>query len=324
MIFSTLLFAFGKSYLILFLARAVQGIGSACAATGGMGMLAQQYSDDKQRARYMGIAMGGMALGLLIGAPYGGAMYDIFHGKEICFLILAGLGVLGVGLQLLVLPPKLEFHEHTSESTSMRKLLMDPRILIAAGSIFVGNLGLGVLSPGLQLWMVDKWNSSAFELGVVFFPSSLAYLIGTTFVPSISIKLGRWRCVLFALPIIAICLSFVSFAPAIFWLFIPITVIGICISFIDSAMIPLITHMAYIKHKDETNAYAISDAGLSIAFFIAPFASGPLVQTIGFQWTTWAFAIGILCFAPLALLLRKPSKGERLQETSITSSVTKM
>ncbi|CAJ0943878.1 unnamed protein product, partial [Mesorhabditis belari] len=286
-----------------------------------MGMLAQQYSDDKQRARYMGIAMGGMALGLLIGAPYGGAMYDIFHGKEICFLILAGLGVLGVGLQLLVLPPKLEFHEHTSESTSMRKLLMDPRILIAAGSIFVGNLGLGVLSPGLQLWMVDKWNSSAFELGVVFFPSSLAYLIGTTFVPSISIKLGRWRCVLFALPIIAI-------------------LIGICISFIDSAMIPLITHMAYIKHKDETgakfdesssddeifsaNAYAISDAGLSIAFFIAPFASGPLVQTIGFQWTTWAFAIGILCFAPLALLLRKPSKGERLQETSITSSVTKM
>ncbi|CAJ0943894.1 unnamed protein product, partial [Mesorhabditis belari] len=353
MILSTILFAFGQSYGILFAARAVQGIGSACAATAGMGMLAQQYSDDKERSRYMGIAMGGMALGLLVGPPYGGAMYDIFHGKEACFLILAGLGVIGAGLQLLVLPPKLQFQEQVSDSTSLRRLLMDPRIVIAAASIVVGNLGLGVLIPGLQLLMVDKWNSTAFQLGIIFFPCSLAYLIGTTFVPALALKFGRWRCVLIALPTISICLVSISLAPAMYWLYLPITIIGMCISFIDSAMIPLLGQMAYLKHKAEerlteighfteaspllsarkesevdsedsqisstyaANAYAISDAGLSIAYWVAPMASGPLVQWIGFKWMTWAFAIGIVCFAPLAIFLRNPTGSSRIRGDSI-------
>ncbi|CAJ0926330.1 unnamed protein product, partial [Mesorhabditis belari] len=294
-----------------------------------------------------------LSRGLLVGPPYGGAMYDIFHGKEACFLILAGLGVIGAGLQLLVLPPKLQFQEQVSDSTSLRRLLMDPRIVIAAASIVVGNLGLGVLIPGLQLLMVDKWNSTAFQLGIIFFPCSLAYLIGTTFVPALALKFGRWRCVLIALPTISICLVSISLAPAMYWLYLPITIIGMCISFIDSAMIPLLGQMAYLKHKAEerlteighfteaspllsarkesevdsedsqisstyaANAYAISDAGLSIAYWVAPMASGPLVQWIGFKWMTWAFAIGIVCFAPLAIFLRNPTGSSRIRGDSI-------
>lgn len=40
-------FAFGRSYWILFLARALQGIGSSCSSVSGMGMLADRYTDDK-------------------------------------------------------------------------------------------------------------------------------------------------------------------------------------------------------------------------------------------------------------------------------------
>lgn len=60
-------FAFGRTYPVLFIARALQGIGSSCSSVSGMGMLADRYTDDKERGNAMGIALGGLALGVLIG-----------------------------------------------------------------------------------------------------------------------------------------------------------------------------------------------------------------------------------------------------------------
>lgn len=58
----------------------------------GMGMLADRYQDDKERGNAMGIALGGLALGVLIGPPFGGLMYQ-FVGKSAPFLILSALAL---------------------------------------------------------------------------------------------------------------------------------------------------------------------------------------------------------------------------------------
>lgn len=58
----------------------------------GMGMLAERYPDDEERGNAMGIALGGLALGLLIGPPFGGVMYE-FVGKTAPFLILSALAL---------------------------------------------------------------------------------------------------------------------------------------------------------------------------------------------------------------------------------------
>ena len=42
MFFSTLIFAVGKSYSVLFMARSLQGVGSAFADTGGLSMIADR------------------------------------------------------------------------------------------------------------------------------------------------------------------------------------------------------------------------------------------------------------------------------------------
>ena len=65
MFLSTITFAFGSSYYMLFVARAVQGIGSACSSVAGLGMLADRYPDDEERGHAMGIALGGLAMGVL-------------------------------------------------------------------------------------------------------------------------------------------------------------------------------------------------------------------------------------------------------------------
>ena len=51
-------------------------------------MLAAFYPDDRERGNAMAIALGGLALGVMIGPPFGGVMYE-FVGRAAPFLILA-------------------------------------------------------------------------------------------------------------------------------------------------------------------------------------------------------------------------------------------
>ena len=60
-------------------------------------MLADRYPDDKERGNAMGIALGGLALGVLIGPPFGGFMYQ-FVGKSAPFIVLACLALFDGGM----------------------------------------------------------------------------------------------------------------------------------------------------------------------------------------------------------------------------------
>lgn len=55
-------------------------------------MLAESYPDDKERGNAMGLALGGLALGVLIGPTFGGFMYQYFN-KSVPFLVLAFLAL---------------------------------------------------------------------------------------------------------------------------------------------------------------------------------------------------------------------------------------
>nr|CUU98711.1 hypothetical transcript [Hymenolepis microstoma] len=65
MFISTIVFAFGETYIVLLIARAIQGAGSACSSVSGMGTIATYYTDSKERTRAFGIALSGLALGVL-------------------------------------------------------------------------------------------------------------------------------------------------------------------------------------------------------------------------------------------------------------------
>lgn len=171
MFISTLVFAFGSSYTTLFTARAIQGIGSACTSVAGMSMLADRFPDDAERGHAMAIALGGLAMGLVIGPPFGGFMYE-FIGKASPFIVLAMLALFDGLLQLLVLQPRVvKSHE---EGASLMTLIKDPYILVAAGAITFANTGIAILEPSLPLWMMDKMQASNWEQGVAFLPAALS------------------------------------------------------------------------------------------------------------------------------------------------------
>uniref|UniRef100_A0A663MIK2 Solute carrier family 18 member A1 n=1 Tax=Athene cunicularia TaxID=194338 RepID=A0A663MIK2_ATHCN len=175
MFISTVMFAFSGTYTLLFVARALQGVGSSFSSVAGLGMLASVYTDDFERGNAMGIALGGLALGVLIGAPFGSVM-DEFVGKSSPFLVLAFLALLDGGEK------------------------------ISQGALCFSNMGVAMLEPTLPIWMMQTMCSPKWQLGMAFLPASISYLIGTNLFGILANKMGRWLCSLVGMAVVGISL----------------------------------------------------------------------------------------------------------------------
>ncbi|CAH1641990.1 unnamed protein product [Spodoptera littoralis] len=316
MFLSTLIFAFGRSYSVLFIARALQGIGSSCSSVSGMGMLAERYPDDKERGNAMGIALGGLALGVLIGPPFGGLMYE-FVGKTAPFLMLSALA-LGDGLlQLMILQPGVVRQE--SEPPSLKALVSDPYILIAAGAITFANVGIAMLEPSLPIWMADTMEARRWQQGVAFLPASICYLIGTNLFGPLGHKMGRWLAACSGLIIIGLCLILIPMARKLEHLIIPNAGLGFAIGMVDSSMMPELGFLVDIRHAAVYGSvYAIGDTAFCLGYAVGPALSGALMNSIGFEWMLVIIAVLNFGYAPCLLFLRSPPARDEKQSLIIS------
>ena len=144
---------------------------------------------------------------MIVGPPFGGVVYEFF-GKEAPFVILATLGLIDGLLQLLILQPDVNKIQK-EEGASLKKLIKDPYILIAAGAIAFANMSIAIIEPSLPIWMINTMNSENWQLGAAFLPASISYLIGTNLFGRISHKIGRWLCSLIGLVVISVSLILV-------------------------------------------------------------------------------------------------------------------
>ncbi|CAK1550212.1 unnamed protein product [Leptosia nina] len=316
MFLSTIIFAFGRSYSVLFIARALQGIGSSCSSVSGMGMLAERYPDDKERGNAMGIALGGLALGVLIGPPFGGLMYE-FVGKTAPFLMLSALA-LGDGLlQLMILQPGVVRQE--TDPPSLKALITDPYILVAAGAITFANVGIAMLEPSLPIWMADTMEARRWQQGVAFLPASICYLIGTNLFGPLGHKMGRWLAACSGLIIIGLCLILIPMARKMEHLIIPNAGLGFAIGMVDSSMMPELGFLVDIRHAAVYGSvYAIGDTAFCLGYAVGPAFSGALVNSIGFEWMLVIIALLNFAYAPVLLLLRSPPARDEKQSLIIS------
>ncbi|RVE68753.1 hypothetical protein OJAV_G00094790 [Oryzias javanicus] len=309
MFVSTIMFAFSGTYALLFFARSLQGIGSSFSSVAGLGMLASVYTDDEERGIAMGIALGGLAMGVLIGAPFGSVMYD-FVGKRAPFLILAFLAVFDGALQLCILQPS-KISPGSVEGTPLLTLLKDPYILISAGSLCFANMGVAILEPTLPIWMMQTMCSPKWQLGVAFLPASISYLIGTNLFGVLANKMGRWLCSMLGMVIVGISLLCVPFATSIYGLIGPNGGLGFAIGMVDSSMMAIMGYLVDIRHASVYGTvYAIADVALCMGFAIGPSTGGALVQAVGFPCLMVFIGVINILYAPLCLLLRNPAVRE--------------
>ncbi|XP_060698110.1 synaptic vesicular amine transporter [Hemiscyllium ocellatum] len=309
MFISTVMFAFSKSYVLLFLARSLQGIGSSCSSVAGMGMLASVYTNDEERGNAMGIALGGLAMGVLVGPPFGSVMYE-FVGKTAPFLILSALALLDGALQLFILQPS-KAQPESHKGSSLFALLRDPYILIAAGAICFANMGIAMLEPALPIWMMETMCSAKWQLGIAFVPASVSYLIGTNIFGVLAHKMGRWLCSLLGMIIVGISIVCVPLAKNIYGLIVPNFGVGFAIGMVDSSMMPIMGYLVDLRHVSVYGSvYAIADVAFCMGFALGPSTGGAIAKTIGFPWLMVIIGIIDIIYAPLCFFLRSPPAKE--------------
>uniref|UniRef100_A0A8C7N724 Solute carrier family 18 member A2 n=1 Tax=Oncorhynchus kisutch TaxID=8019 RepID=A0A8C7N724_ONCKI len=292
MFLSTIMFAFSSSYTLLFLARSLQGVGSSCSSVAGMGMLASVYTDDEERGNAIGIALGGLAMGVLVGPPFGSIMYE-FVGKTAPFLILAVLAVLDGALQLFILQPS----------------KVEPEVITFSfpGSICFANMAIAMLEPALPIWMMETMCPRKWQLGVAFLPASISYLIGTNIFGVLAHKMGRWLCSLIGMVLVGVSILCVPFAKDIYGLILPNFGVGFAIGMVDSSMMPIMGYLVDLRHVSVYGTvYAIADVAFCMGFALGPSAGGAIAKNIGFPWLMTIIGVVDILFAPLCYFLRSP------------------
>uniref|UniRef100_A0A3B4UIL1 Solute carrier family 18 member A1 n=1 Tax=Seriola dumerili TaxID=41447 RepID=A0A3B4UIL1_SERDU len=307
MFVSTIMFAFSGTYALLFFARSLQGIGSSFSSVAGLGMLASVYTNDEERGIAMGIALGGLAMGVLIGAPFGSVMYE-FVGKSAPFLILAFLALFDGALQLCILQPS-----KISPGVSPLNILRDrrPLVFVSPGSLCFANMGVAILEPTLPIWMMQTMCSPKWQLGMAFLPASVSYLIGTNLFGILANKMGRWLCSMLGMFIVGISLLCVPFATSIYGLIGPNGGLGFAIGMVDSSMMAIMGYLVDIRHASVYGSvYAIADVALCMGFAIGPSTGGALVQAVGFPCLMVFIGVINILYAPLCFLLRNPAVRE--------------
>uniref|UniRef100_A0A1I8FMV2 Solute carrier family 13 member 2 n=1 Tax=Macrostomum lignano TaxID=282301 RepID=A0A1I8FMV2_9PLAT len=270
-------------------------------------------------------------------------MYQ-FVSKEAAFLLLAGLALLDGVLQLLVLKPGVR--REAQGRRPLKNLLRDPYILLAAGSITFGNMGIAMLEPSLPIWMKDTMRAQKWEQGVAFLPCSISYLIGTTCLarspsglagerarlflgqcnrvrlgacrrkqrngqdylrlPPLTMEPTGWLSAGLGMVIMGVCLIIIPFANSLATWWCQTFGLGFAIGMVDSSMMPLMGYLVDLRH--------VSVYGSVYAIATSPSASALRSagserqhrQEMGFRWMMWSIAIIAFIYAPLHYFLRDP------------------
>jgi MFS family permease len=180
LIVSLALYTGATGPVMLFAARAVQGMAGGLAWTAGLALLASAYPAAR-RGRALGTAMAGMSLGTLIGPPTGGVLFDL-GGARLPFLVAAVW-------TLLLVAGMSRLPDRAARATAPAVRVGWRRYFRTAGAVVIGSALLSGLEPTLPLYLEGRLGVRPAEVGVIFAWAALVY--GLT-APAAGWAADRW------------------------------------------------------------------------------------------------------------------------------------
>ena len=308
---STTIFAFGQSYTVLFIARSMQGAGSAFADTAGLAMIADSYPEEGERSRALGIALAFISFGSLFAPPFGGILYE-FAGKCVPFILLAMVALIDGLLIIFAVKPTrrgqgVRDKNTTLKGTPIYKLILDPYIAVCAGGLVMANVSLAFLEPTIAVWMKATLNSSEWAIGMVWLPAFFPHIIGVF----LTVKLLRfypthhWLIIIVGLCLEGVSCLILPFCPSYLGIVIPIMIDCFGIALVDTAVLPTLGYLVDVRHVSVYGSvYAIADISYSLAYAFGPIIAGGIVDKIGYVWLNVGIFVSNILYAPVILMLR--------------------
>jgi len=307
MIFSSFLYALGTSYIVMLVARAIEGIGSSLIKTAVFCLLAETFVEDEERKIAISHALGGIALGIFVGPVYGSFVYSL-KGKPAVFYIICGFLLILLLVQLLRMKIKTDKKIARSQTSSF-KLFKDPYVLLGAFIMLVASIGIAVVETGMPIWMMKTMNLKKWKYGIAFLPYSVAYIVSTYLLGFLFNKIPNWFCCTLGIIFTGIGLLGLSFVKTFYLSLVPGFFIGLGGSLVDIGIFPIMAYLVDTRHNSEYGSvYAITDVAFCAAFAIGNLAGGALETKIGFPLTLKGMCCILFLFLPLTFLLRKPTK----------------
>jgi multidrug resistance protein len=291
---ATLLFAFAQGLGWLFLARALQGLSAGVSWTAGLALIATTHSLE-QRGKAMGAALASAAIGVLLGPPLGGFLFDRW-GLRVPFLVAAALAALdGLARVLLI-----RDGARPEQSLALRPLLRDARTVPVLGLTLLGSMLIAFLEPVLPLHLVHKLAATPTSIGLLFgiaaLTNSLSYpFAGRAAQGRSAIAVARW-----GLRFGALALCGVGFLPSLWSVGLGVCVVAVAAGFILTPTTVLVGEIAEAQRPPAYGAaYALFNLAYAGGLAVAPLVAGAGTSAWGLPLTGAGFAALLLAASAL-------------------------
>lgn len=302
LVIATLLFAFGQSVVFLITARAVQGIASAATWGASLALLADLFPA-RMRGRAMGMAFTGISTGTLLGAPFGGLIFDL-GGYEWPFLIASAFAVLNIIFAVLWIPDTSQ--EKPAEKGSMLTLFRSPSVLFTGSVILIASMTLCLLDPLLPMLLGKQFDASSLLIGLLFGVMTLAYAIISPISGSLADRFNS-RVIMFScLGIIVVSLPIMAFSALLWQLVVAMILAGLGIG---GALSPTMAALGNAVDASGSgmygSAYALSNMIFMIGMIFGPLLGGVLTDVWSVSIVLELMAAGIFLFVVITIISKQ-------------------
>ncbi len=275
---STLLFGFSQSFLLLVVARVLQGVAAAATWTAGLALLADLFSPE-ERGKVLGLALSGQAAGTLLGPAIGGWLFEL-GGYQLPFIFATALALIDGVLRILLLaePPQ----RLTEKKLPIGRLLRFRPLLIISGVILLGAAIPSVLEPTLPLFLQDQLHIKPGIIGTLFAIPTLSFGLSTPIIGGLSSRFGRFKTMIVGLFVSGICLPLITMVHSCSGEIAVLALLGVGLGLL---LAPSMPELADIADKITAGNYglifAIYNTVYSVGMFVGPILGGTLADQLG-------------------------------------------
>lgn len=290
---ATVAFAFSRDLPALFAARLVQGAADGITWVVGLALVADLYGPE-ERGRAMGFVMSGTSLGVILGPPLGGWLYET-GGVELPFLVVAGLaGALGLAFLTVPMAPG----RSAGSRVPLRRVLTLPAVLACVAAAVAGSATYGMLEPVLPLHLQGRLGFSPRDVGLVFGAAAVASTLAHPLWGRLSDRWGGFRLMVTGLALAAGVLPLLSLAGSaaastalavLLWPALGMTV--------TPALALLAQATAAAELEAHGAAYGVYNVAWGVGLLVGPAAGGFLLEHLGFGPLSLVWAAVLLAAA---------------------------
>ncbi|KAJ2944881.1 hypothetical protein O0L34_g1770 [Tuta absoluta] len=282
--------------------RAVHGAGAAMAGVSGLALAAAALPSTRSE-KALSALLGAVALGVLVGYPFGGAASSVWRPGT-PFLLLAMAFVVNLGLQYMFLDRKrynLPAESSTDENvprfgfSTLVQCARRGAVGACAGCVLLTTSVMAALEPCLPLWLAEQFDVKPWQTGVAFIPDSTGYLLAASTLGGYARKVGAERVALAGQILVGVAAMCVPLAASPWALAPPQFLLGAGLGAVDAALVPAL--LSHVGPRKAAARAALFQGASSAAYAVGPAVGGAAAWAAGVPTALRALGFANLLYA---------------------------